>query len=235
MKKTILVADHTQTYLKHISNILIRMGFDVFPVEKAHHILKVLKDKTANLIMLDEDISAKHIGEILDWLKVNENTAKIPVILLSSNPREEMARVCKDHGCIEYLKKPSTLLDLHKILQDNLYAPLGYVRKYMRVDYHNKIGVIYKGESYDYELESLSEGGVYISTESPLPQGSEVEVFLEMENNFVLELEGKVIYINKFNSDRSDVPKGMAIEFKTLDDDKLYVISDFVKGLLISP
>ncbi|MFC1769676.1 response regulator [Nitrospirota bacterium] len=235
MKKTILVADHAQAYLKHISNILRRMGFNVYPVEKAQHILKVLKSRTADLIMIDEDISSKHIGEILDWLKQNENTAKIPVILMTSNPKDEMSNVCKLHGCTEYLKKPTSLLALHQILQDNIYAPLGYTRKYMRVEYSNKVSVLYKGASYDYTLESLSEGGVYIATGSPLPLGSEVEVFLELENNFTLDLEGTVIYVNKLSADESKIPNGMAVEFSTLDDDKLHVITDFVKWLLLSP
>jgi uncharacterized protein (TIGR02266 family) len=207
----------------------------VFPLEKANHILKVLKSRTADLIMIDEDISANHIGEILDWLKNNEKTAKIPVILMASNPKEEMSDICTLHGCTAYLKKPSSLLALHQILQDNIYAPLGYTRKYMRVDYRNKVSVIYKNESYDYTLESLSEGGVYIATETPLPQGSEVEVFLELENNFTLELAGTVIYVNKLSKDKANIPNGMAVEFNTLDDDKLHVITDFVKWLLLTP
>jgi CheY-like chemotaxis protein len=235
MKKTILVADHAQAYLRHISNILVKMGFNVFPVEKAQLIVDVLKEKSADLIMIDEDISEKYLVKILDWLKGNEKTAKIPVILMASNPRAEMSRICIEHGCTEYLKKPSSLLALHKILQDNIYGPLGYTRRHMRVDYRDKVSVLYNDESYNYTLETLSEGGVYVATDSPLPQGSEVDVFLELENNFVLDLKGKVIYIIEFPPDKSHIPKGMAIEFSTMDDDKLHVITDFVKWLLLSP
>jgi two-component system cell cycle response regulator DivK len=235
MKKTILVADHAQAYLKHIANILRRMGFDVFPMDKSFDILTCLKEKHADLIMIDEDISKGHIPEILDWLKQNENTKGIPVVLMSSHPHNDMKAVCKAHGCTEYLAKPTNLEMLHKILQDNIYGPLGYVRRHMRVNYQNKISILYKDESYNYMLESLSEGGVYIATESPLPVDAEVEVFLELENNFVLDLKGRVIYINEFKPKESHIPMGMAVQFLEGNDDKMHVITDFVKGLLISP
>ncbi len=235
MKKTILVADHAQIYLRHLAAILTRMGFDVLPVEKALGIIQVLKEKNADLVLMDEDISKSHVGEILDWLKNNKSTSSIPVILISSHPHDEMENLCRLHGCVEYVKKPISLLTLHKILQSHIYTPLGYHREYIRANCFEKVSVLYEGKSYEFQMESLSEGGTYIETDSPLPLDAEVDVFLELENNFVLELKGRVVYINRSPSRKGDVPKGMAVEFIEIEDDKAHVIKDYVQGLLTTP
>lgn len=235
MKKTILVADHEEIYLRHLASILSKMGFDVLPAGKATEVIQVLKNTSADMVLMDEDISKSHVAEILDWLKNHESTAAMPVILLSSHPHANMENVCRRHGCVEYVKKPMSLVTLHKILQNHIYTPLGYHREYLRANCFDKLSVLYEGKSHEYQMESLSEGGAYIATDSPLPLDAEVEVFLELENNFVLEIKGKVVYLNRFSSKKGGIPKGMAIEFLEMEDDKTHVIKDYVQGLLTTP
>lgn len=235
MKKTIMLADHSHAYLKHIALILRRMGFAVMPVERAIDVVQAIKAKKPDLIVMDEDISSAHVLDILDWLKKTKATADVQVVMMSSHPNKRMSNECRAHGCAEYIKKPISLHKLHKILEDNIYAPLGYHRKHLRALYYNKVGIVYKGKVHECMTESLSEGGLFVSVTHPLPVGTEVEVLMDLEHGNNLRVKGRVIYVNEFQVKKDDTPKGMAIEFAEPDKNALYVISDYVKGLLTIP
>ena len=237
MKKTILVADHSHIYLKHISSVLGRMGFNVHPVDRAMGIKDTVTGHAMppDMIILDEDISREHLMDIIDWLTRNPHTSGIPVIVMSATPSPETRGACTKHGCAQYIKKPIDLPSLHKILQDNVYAPFGYHRKHLRATYFGTVALTYKGMKRDFTMETLSEGGLYVVTDAPLPVDADVEVAIDLEHNNFIHMSGKVIYVNKFSSRTGDIPKGMAIEFNDPDKNKYYVIADYVNGLLTIP
>lgn len=68
-------------------------------------------------------------------------------------------------------------------------------------------------EALLYETLNLSEGGVFIPTDSPLPVMSEVTLsFLIDSANTEIQACGSVVR-NVLDQERTDEPVGMAIEF----------------------
>ena len=52
-KKSILIADDSETFVMYSSILLKRLGFDVIPVENGAEALKLIKVMEPTLVMLD--------------------------------------------------------------------------------------------------------------------------------------------------------------------------------------
>ena len=52
-KKTVLVADDSETFVMYFSLLLKRLGFDVIPAENGLEAVKLIKVTEPNLVMLD--------------------------------------------------------------------------------------------------------------------------------------------------------------------------------------
>jgi CheY-like chemotaxis protein/Tfp pilus assembly protein PilZ len=234
MKKKILLGK-ANDYTMHIRSILIRMGFDVITFKSMSELKDTLKTESPNLILLYSSLSRTEDKGFLDYIKENEKTSGIPLIIISTESDEETRIKCDALGCSAYLLKPVGIKELHNVLQDFVYAPSGYMRKNIRASYYGLVSVSFNHETQELSSETLSEGGIYVATDNPLPVGSEVTVTIPMDIINKISVQGRVIYVIPISSEEMEFPLGMAIEFVEKDDDKLLVISDFVKGLLTIP
>ena len=234
MRKKIVIGK-TNDYIIHIKSILNRMGFDVITFNTMSELEDTVKAESPDLIMLYARLSKADDTGFLKHIKENNAASGIPLIIISVEPHEVTEKECKALGCSAYLLKPVSIKDLHNVLQDFVYAPHGYIRKNIRASYYGLTLVSYKGKVYELSSETLSEGGIYLAIKDPLPVGSEVTVTIPMDIMNKISVKGKVIYVNTILSAEKEFPPGMAIEFIENDEDKLLVISDFVKGLLTIP
>jgi CheY-like chemotaxis protein len=232
-RKTILISDNSTALLKHNTIILKKMGFYVVPIKDGLEILKTVSSVLPNLIILNVSLSGVDGIKILKYLKSNKSTSSIPVVMISGDDSAEIKKECYENGCDAFVEKPVKLRDLHDILQQFIYHPAGYSRKHLRVNVNCRVEVAKDGSSSQLESETLSEKGIYISTKDPLPVGSDLRIGLPLFGNDSLQLEGRVIYVNKESS--IGLSSGMAIEFMEADDDILNLIQIYVQSLLNNP
>ncbi len=92
-----------------------------------------------------------------------------------------------------------------------------------------KIKVNIEGEGaylYDYSRD-MSEGGVFICTDDPLPVGEKIKVkFILPELLEEIEAAGEVTWVNPAGS--VDPPAGMGIKFIDLSPDRQAHIQDVI-------
>jgi CheY-like chemotaxis protein len=234
-KKTIYLTDNNQAYLSHMSILLKKMGFNIVPAEDGVKLLKLVEEELPDLIILDINISGIDGMELLNILREDEKTSKVPIVMISADPSDETWLKCMNLGCDEYLIKPVNISTMHDVMQKTIYAPLGYIRKNLRVMFPEKVLIKYKGESEWLRSATLSEMGIYVLKDDSLPMDSEVEVTIPLSEEKSISLKGCVIYIINTAADRTRGTAGMAIEFREPDIDKLLIISYYVKGLLTIP
>lgn len=237
-KKTIFITDDSHAYLMHVSILLNKMGFHVVSgngLVSGNELVSKVRAESPDLIILDVDISGTDGIGILKLLKEDPDLNGIPVAVISDDPSERTRRRCEDLSCSSYLMKPVSINDMHELLQQGIYAPMGYVRKNLRVIFPNSVYVSHKGVSHELKSETLSEKGIYVYTDTPLPVSSDVEVTLPLYDGKSISLKGCVIYKNMQPSAESGASKGMAVEFRETDSDKLMMISNYVTGLLTIP
>jgi CheY-like chemotaxis protein len=233
MKKIYL--GKSNDYTLHVKSILERMGFEVIMFNTMPELKDKAKNALPDMIMLYARLSSAEDADFLKHIKENTYTSATPIVIISADRADVTEMECKALGCSAYLLKPVSIKGLHRVLEDFIYTPHGHKRNNIRAMYVGIVFVSHGGKTYELSPETLSEGGIYLNTEDPLPVGTEVSITIPMDMMNKISLQGKVIYTYTNSSKEMEFPPGMAIEFADKDEDKLLVVSDFVKGLLTIP
>ncbi len=126
--------------------------------------------------------------------------------------------------------------DLAQTVYENLMSaiekialPQGTRRRYRRIDFCKKVDIEYNGEHCQLDSENLSEGGMYVRTMDPFPDGSEVEITLPLEAENSIQLTGVVVYKQDPFGDNSKLPPGMAIEFNKIMDKETEMLRNYIQ------
>lgn len=80
-------------------------GFEVRMANNGEDGLKRVQQETPDLILLDIGLPGKDGFEVLEALKADSATSRIPVIMLSRLSAREDVEKCLSLGCAEYLIK----------------------------------------------------------------------------------------------------------------------------------
>ncbi len=73
------------------------------------------------------------------------------------------------------------------------------------------------GETFLFAyLTNISEMGIFVRTESPLPIGTRLRLRFHVESGDVLELEGVVMWINPVRVSGDNLNPGMGVRFDNL-------------------
>jgi len=99
----------------------------------------------------------------------------------------------------------------------------------IRMDYRDATGGNFL---YEY-TQNISSGGIFIETREPLPVGTEVEMrFQPPGAEEVLEVTGKVMWVNPYRPDSDDNPNpGMGIQFENIPDEIKEQLAEVVKAI----
>jgi CheY-like chemotaxis protein len=227
--KTIIIVDDSKVFLMYVAILLKRMGFQVIPVESGVEVMKTIKRTAPDLVILDIMMPELSGIEVLRFIRSETTTAHIPVIMASAVDERETIEECKRLGCAGYLKKPIKVEELHNVLQDCIFSPLGWRRKHLRVAHDEKLFITHEGFRQEVFSEIISEGGIYLRRSDPFPAGSDVEIELSLDDGRLLRLRGTVIYVKGLYGDIFKVSPGMAVEFKDLDEETSLRLSKYVK------
>ncbi len=216
----------------YLGLLLKRFGFKVIPAENGLEVLKLVKLIESDVVMLDVHMQMLDGLSVLRHIKGDKRISHTPVIMVSSDSSRETIEHCKRNGCFDYLLKPIKIDKLHASLQLCFFSHMGTNRKHIRTTLNKKVFVDCGGQTYELFSETLSEGGVYLRKEEPLPVGTEVAVMLQLQNGQKLTLMGEVIYIKKLFGDFLILPPGMAIQFKDLTEDDSRILKVHIENLI---
>lgn len=233
LPKKIVIVDDSRFFLISLGLLLKRLGFRVIPAENGETALQIARTCEPHLLILDVNLRPTDGMSVLRRLKEDEQTSHIPLIFLSSVSDPEVARTCKDMGCSDYLLKPLKVRELYDAIQKCFFFPTGSNRRHLRAEFNKKIPLTHEGKSYELSSESLSGGGIYLRKNVPLPVGSKVDMVLPL-NHTHMHVCGTVIYTRELFIDSFELPPGMAIEFKGLNQTEHQAINDFIGDLLTS-
>ena len=113
-KKRLLVVDDEQDILEFLKVILEEEGYTVDTRDKHEYLEKLNNDILPDLIILDMLLSGKDGREIVTYLKMQENTKHIPVIMFSAHPNAQA--MTRNAGADDFVAKPFEIdLLLNKI------------------------------------------------------------------------------------------------------------------------
>jgi DNA-binding response OmpR family regulator len=111
-KKKILVVDDEDDILHFLELVLREKGYDVATASGGHEALTKAQLEQPNLILLDIMMPQMDGWEVLKLLRVDEETADIPVAMLSARTEAKDRVQGLQEGAIDYICKPFSLQDL---------------------------------------------------------------------------------------------------------------------------
>ena len=106
MTTTVLTVDDSRSMRDMLKHSLSEAGYRVVQAEDGVHGLEVLENETPDVIVTDINMPRLDGIETLRQLKADPNTAKIPVIMLTTTDEPREIERCYALGCNVYITKP---------------------------------------------------------------------------------------------------------------------------------
>src|SRR3989339_481720 len=122
---TLLIADDDPNILKLVKIVLERAGFNVITASDGCEALEKIPSCNPCMIILDIDMPKINGLEVLEQLKNNQSTAKIPVIMLTARTMSNDFNAAMEKKADWYISKPfrnEHLLDKIKFLFKQRYG-----------------------------------------------------------------------------------------------------------------
>jgi len=230
--KTVLFADNNRTFLMLVGVLMKRLGLGFISATSGDETLRLIKDDKPDLVVMERDLAAMSGIEVIEELESAGIIPGLPVIVLSEDNNSDKMERFLTLGCMAYLAKPLVMRELHDAIQDALFTRHGTNRKNIRVDTSLRVEVMYDDKVANMYTETVSEGGVYLKSDSPIPVGKEVRVKFNVDGHGPIEIPGNVIYSKRLAGDSLDIPPGSAVQFSDLPDADHKIISGFVSKLI---
>ncbi|MEG9498987.1 phosphate regulon transcriptional regulator PhoB [Mannheimia indoligenes] len=105
MSRSILVVEDERGIREMISLFLMQHQYDVIEAEDYQSAVKKLAEKP-QLVLLDWMLPGRSGVQLIEYMKKNEETAQIPVIMLTARSAEEDCITCLNAGADDYVIKP---------------------------------------------------------------------------------------------------------------------------------
>ena len=103
--RRLLLIDDSEIALAYSESLLTDAGFEVRAVSSLQAFQAVLADWKPHLIVTDLYMPEMNGAELCQWLRRQVTTSRIPIVLCSSAPDEELAAVARSVGADAYLSK----------------------------------------------------------------------------------------------------------------------------------
>ena len=111
-KKKILVVDDEEDILHYLELVLREKGYEVVTATNGHEALTTAQIERPDLVLLDIMMPQMDGWEVLKLLRIDDDTADIPVAMLSARTEAKDRVQGLQEGAIDYICKPFSLAEL---------------------------------------------------------------------------------------------------------------------------
>jgi len=108
LSKVVLLVDDSQTVRRMLEWTLKPCGFRILHAVDGVHALEILKAETVDLAIVDLNMPRMDGIELIRSVRGDEKLKNLPVILLTTENREEDRKAAIEAGANLFLTKPST-------------------------------------------------------------------------------------------------------------------------------
>lgn len=231
--KTIVIADDDETFVMYLSILLHRMGFEVIPVKNGEEVMRLLGTIRPDVVITDYKMPLMDGLTTLKKILEDQRFSHIPVIAMSAYCDQKIHDEFINAGVKGFLTKPIKVKALIDLIQECVIYENYAKRKNLRCSYRKKIIIEHNSHHAEYNAVSLSEGGIYLRTQTPLPVGSSVRVLLELPLEHSIKAQGTVIYQKTTYMDVFKIDPGMAIQFENLSAGEANMLHTYIIDILV--
>jgi len=229
--RTILLVDGSASLLFSIGMLLKRLEYRVETARSAEDALRKMEDHLPSIVLTETALPGMRGSDLLKRIKDDHLRRSIPVVMLTGERDRETQDACMRLGCAAYLLKPVDPDLLYRTLQTvSETIPRAHVRLKTSLQVTVGDGTPMGGASRDELAIAISEGGMYVSTLYPQPQGAltPVRIFLPHA-----EIRALTVVLYSFTKGAGHYHEaGMGMKFLELADADRESIRQFIREQL---
>jgi Tfp pilus assembly protein PilZ len=189
---------------------------------------------TVPLVIITEIVLPQMSGlELLKQVKQDPRTATVPVIISTALKDPSYRQACEMAGCASYLVQPLGHNQLFEAVQK---ATESAPRRYIRLDTAGDVtvsGTTVPGGERKEKVSDISEHGMFVGAENPLPYGTTASFILYLDRALAwgIRVEGTVIYSVAAGNPQKTA--GMGVKFTQIRHEDREAISAFIRNRLL--
>lgn len=234
-RKKIMLADDVDLFLELEKTFFQRREFDLVVARTGQQAIDLAATEHPDLIFMDLFMPELDGDAACAQIKADAQLRHIPVIMVTHGGREEDIARCREAGCDEILFKP---INRHLFMATARHFLQLVDREAPRVRVH--LPVRYGREPHkllsDYAV-NLSERGIFISTTKPFELLEAISLeFVLPDIKRTIRCQAEVSWVNRAPQPaRPSLPPGLGLVFRSMTDDDLNALRDFIKQECLTP
>ncbi len=186
----ILLVDDVDLFLELERSYLEGLGYDLITASSGEETLARIERIDPDILLLDYFMPGIDGDEVCAALRKNPRWENLPIIMVTAAGKPEEVQHCLTSGCDDYVTKPVNKQEL----REKVKRLLGDVhrRTVDRVPLDMLVKLKGEGQQFQVRTRDISHTGLYLKTETVLPENSPVELTLELSEGKPFKLLGKV-------------------------------------------
>jgi uncharacterized protein (TIGR02266 family) len=224
-KKPVLIICHSAAGQMYLGVFLNRIWYAPVLARTPEEGILLAQQTLFSLIILDGDVSEPELRSEITLLRTNHLLKDQPLLVFIASSNASMSESLLAQGCTAILTKP---LDLSMVY--GLLARLsGQPRTTPRIPVKIRVEIEEGSPEKVLTCVNLSEGGVYLRTLEPLPEGSFLHIKFKLPlDSEKINLAAEVVRTFPLGT-QLEVEPGMGLRFIDISENTLLRIRNFVQ------
>jgi uncharacterized protein (TIGR02266 family) len=226
-KDKILIADDMETFLRLEKMLLERSGFDIIMAKSGSEAIKKIQLEKPKIVFLDLLMPDMNGDVVCRFIKSNKALKHIPVVMVTTKSEPEYRERCLQAGCDDYITKPVTQRDLFEKIKK--FIPVER-RVFPRVILSITVTTTGKSFSFTEFAYDVSEGGVFLKTDTPLDANVNLDLVFSLHNEETsIHAQGKVVHCQTPAQTKPGGFPGMGIQFTSISPADVGKIRNYIE------
>ena len=213
-QKTVLVISHLASSQMNLGVLMKRMWH--FPIlsKNAMDGIRICQSSKVDLILLGGNLPNNQLRSDVRLLRTTAATRDIPLVVLLAAGGDDLSQYLLQEGCAAVLTKPIEYSFVYGLLN----RIMAQSRATPRIPLRLRVAVEEGFPEKFLTSVDISEGGIYLRTLEPLPEGTVVHlIFFLPHNEDPVRLPAEVVRAFRLG-DRLDREPGMGLRFLEVSD-----------------
>jgi CheY-like chemotaxis protein len=224
-KQKVLVICRSAAGQMYLGVLMNRMWYAPILARTPEDGVRLAQETPFSIILLDGDISEFTLRPVVSILRTEPSLKDLPLVVFTTNDNPSVSEALLSQGCAAVLSKPIDLSMLYGVLQRLSGQPRATPRIVVKFPVAIKEGSAEKSLT----CTSLSEGGMYLRTYEPLPEGTVIQVKFNLPlDPEAIELSVEVVRTLPL-SVQLEADPGMGLRFVDTTEGVLAKVRNFVQ------
>lgn len=221
MAVKVLIVDDMRKFLDLETSFLKRTDCTLFKALNGLEALRIAKAEHPDIIFLDLEMPVMNGVECCRFLKSDEGTKDIPIVIVTASEKEEE---CFKAGCSSYLRKP---IDETIFLKEIQKYVMVIVRKDPRLYVSIPVKVTFKGSKTPGTALNISRSGILLESKEPFAIGSSLTVDFKLpESKNTIKSKAMLVRMLKGNAPECT---NFGLNFSDISDKHQDMLDSYIK------